>query len=163
MLDQNRGGNRYRNKTNLSPIPNKALDSILPRLSPKKRSFVMLLARGKSIGEIVSNLKMSIVTSQRWRKQRWYYEALNEELERLRSSVLETFKPMLPDALATYQDALTNKDTTVARDVLDRVYGKPLAHELSNLNTNITIVLTDISGKDSEKSNSLPIIDVTPR
>lgn len=41
--------------------------------------------------------------------------------------IAELLRGLLPDAIRVYQDALEGADKTVARDVLDRVLGKPSA------------------------------------
>ena len=90
----------------------------------KHRLYCALEARGLPNTVICETLKIAERTGHNWRGSLWHSPTLREELDKLKSDVFSAFLPMLPSALATYAHHLSNHDKDIARDVVDRVWGK---------------------------------------
>lgn len=158
MKDRNRGGNRYGVKAKPRTLETKVLaspDGSLSRVAPKRQACVILMTRGARPFEVAKALGIGTATICQWRKTDWFKQLYQTELDLLRADVNKAMEPLLPKALGTYDRALDADDTQVARDVLDRSYGKPLAHETPQSPVSINIVF--------RSADPVPeVIDITP-
>jgi hypothetical protein len=104
------------------------------------RAGLALAARGLSIAEISRRLNRHRDSVARWLEV--YPEALEQEIMKLVDPSM-VFAPMVPNAARAYHAALEAGDTTVAKDVFDRQYGKPVVRTISDSRSDIRITIFD--------------------
>ena len=109
----------------------------------RKRAFAAVCARGKTNKEIADILQMSSATVVSWKRQPWFEPMFRAELDRLLGNPLEVFGEMVPKALAAYERELDGgrKASDVGRDVLDRVYGRPVVRDAAASGVTVNIIL----------------------
>ncbi len=125
-------------------IPNPDLPPALGSLPPPQRRFVELLARGKKQIDIANELQINPATASQWHHLPAIQEAYREAVAMLRADCIAAMSPLLPKALDTYDHQLDAHNPTVAGDVLDRVYGKPVQRLQSAGVTQIIIESRDV-------------------
>lgn len=97
-------------------------------------------ALGISVSEIARRLRRARPTVRRVRDE--HPELILAAVRQL-TNPADVFAPMLPGAALTYHAALKRADTSVARDVMDRLYGKPLVREQRLERRDVTITFID--------------------
>lgn len=98
------------------------------------------LAIGMSVAEIGKRLHRGRETIRRVRDE--HPELILQAVRQL-TNPADVFAPMLPGAASSYTRALARGDTTTAKDVFDRLYGKPLVREQRLERKEIRITFVD--------------------
>ncbi len=76
-------------------------------------------------------------------------------MDRLILSPIDAMTPFLQKALLALDKALDEGDLAAAKEVFDRIYGKPMQRQQSDTSPRITIVFTD--------HEPTAVIDITPQ
>lgn len=108
------------------------LDELLLRYGVPTLIYLLCRALGLSQRRAARWAGFSVTTGWRREQEPWWprlLEAMRARLQRLDPApardVEALLRPLLPDAISAYERALDKADKAVARDVLDRVFGKP--------------------------------------
>jgi hypothetical protein len=107
---------------------------------PHVRAALALVARGLSKTEAGRRVSRGPRSVSLWTQQ--YPEVLEQEVLKLVDPSM-VFAPMVPHAARAYHQALEAGDTTVAKDVFDRQYGKPVVRTISDSRSDIRITIFD--------------------
>lgn len=100
------------------------LDALLQKHGPPTLLYLLCRALGLTKTESAKRAGFSRGTAYN-REQEPYWPGAMAIIQARLSKVDPTLLPLLPDAIRAYQDALEEADKSAARDVLDRVFGKP--------------------------------------
>lgn len=95
-------------------------------LTPSQRVFVLCRARGKTVAEASKEAGVSRTTPA----THWDMEEINaailEVQQRMIANPSDAFTPLLPKALGTLERALDHNSMDAAKEVFNRLWGKPL-------------------------------------
>lgn len=106
------------------------------------KSVISFSARGLSNSQVAKKLGKDRRTIARILED---YPELVDEAVRAFVDPTSLLAPMLPKASRAYHWALEKGDTSVAKDVFDRAYGKPIVRTQQELQADIRIVFADAS------------------
>jgi hypothetical protein len=109
-------------------------------VAPHIRAGLALVARGLSKAEVARRLNRRPQAVFQWINL--YPDVLEQETLKLIDPGM-VFAPMVPNAARAYHQALEAGDTTVAKDVFDRQYGKPVVRTISDSRSDIRITIFD--------------------
>ena len=110
------------------------------------QSAIRFWARGLPKVQIAKHLGRDRNTIAEWIEE--HPEAVDEAVRQL-TNPSDVFHPMLPLAAAAYRQALENLDAAVARDVFDRLYGKPIVREQRSERREVRIMFVDASDDEA--------------
>ncbi len=114
------------------------------RVIQRLRAVAALSARGQSSKAIAKVLGVSSTLISHLCAKPEYPALFREELDRLVGNPMATFAPMIPAATTAYEQGLEgDKPIDVAKDVFDRVYGKPLVRQQVDSRQRMEIVFID--------------------
>jgi hypothetical protein len=137
-------GNRPQNR-NLTPFRNRPETDYpdiedRPEPPPHIRAGLALVARGLSKSEVGRRVNRQPAAIYKWIAN--YPDVLEQEVLKLVDPSM-VFAPMVPHAARAYHQALEMGDTSVAKDVFDRQYGKPVVRTISDSRSDIRITIFD--------------------
>ncbi len=107
------------------------------------------MARGLSKAEAAKLAPCRVETLYDWTHR--HHEAYHEAIEREMADPRRPLAPLLPKSVATYDAILENEGNPavvragVAKDVMDRAWGKPIVRTQTELQADIRIVFADAS------------------
>ena len=119
--------------------------ALLPQLSPNQQMVAALAVRGLSGRAISRQLNMSEATIQAWCHSVWWPLAVKECIQEVVQQPLNALEGLVPAALGIYADKLAEGDAHVAENVLDRLWGKPVARIQSEEVKDLVIRFEDMS------------------
>lgn len=111
-------------------VEGKGLDwdrPLLPQLSPNQQLAAAMAVRGISGRAISRQLNMAEATIQAWCHSVWWGLAVKEAIAEVVQQPLSALEALAPAALGIYADKLAQGDGHTAENVLDRLWGKPVA------------------------------------
>lgn len=108
------------------------LDELLETHGPPTLVYLVCRALGLPARKAARWAGFSETTGRRREAEPWWpklFEAMRGRLRHIEATappdVEQALLPLLPDAIHAYEQALDEADRSVARDVLDRLFGKP--------------------------------------
>lgn len=119
--------------------------ALLPQLSPNQQMVAALAVRGLSGRAISRQLNMSEATIQSWCHSVWWPLAVKECIQEVVQQPLNALEGLVPAALGIYADGLAQGDTHLAENVLDRLWGKPVARIQSEEVKDLVIRFEDMA------------------
>ncbi len=144
------GAGRSAGSTERNRIALRALDPVERpkqdenRVTQRLRAVAALSARGQSTRKIAEVLGVSSTLISHLCAKPEYPALFREELDRAVGNPIATFAPMIPAATQAYEQGLAGEDAIpVAKDVFDRVYGKPLVRQQVDSRQRMEIVFID--------------------
>ncbi len=130
-------------------------------VTQQRRTFVAYMVRGIRQAEVCRRMGITTQTARRWRKEQWYPVVIQEETDKLLGNPTQVFSPMLPPAISTYLTKLDEDNFDVAKDVMDRLFGKPVTRAQSDVKQTVTVIFTKLG--DEPMLPPGQIIDVRAR
>lgn len=117
-------------------------------ITDRQKLAVSLVARGLPDLQIENRTGIHRGTVARWRKEPWWGEMLQQEIDRLHGDPMEVFRPMIPSAIAAYERALEQDEDLplafrAAQDAFDRTYGKAIIRQQSQSVASVHIHIID--------------------
>jgi hypothetical protein len=100
------------------------LDALLQSYGPPTLLYLVCRALGLSMREAAARAGFSQRTGRKREREPWWPGLFAAVQARLRDAD-PTLLALVPEAIRTYEQALGEADRSVARDVLDRVFGRP--------------------------------------
>ncbi len=111
-----------------------------------------LHVRGFSNAAIAEQVHCSERSVQRWLRE--YPELIDAEIHRIDDDPRAITRPLLPHAASTYRRALEGENLAhavpVARDVMDRHFGKPIVRQAQDVRARIELVYRSADGSPIE-------------
>lgn len=130
-------------------------------VTQQRRTFVAYMVRGVRQAEACRRMGITTQTARRWRKEQWYPVVIQEETDKLLGNPNQVFSPMLPPAIGTYLTKLDENNFDVAKDVMDRLFGKPVTRTQSDVKQSVTVIFTRLGDEPALPPGQ--IIDVRAR
>lgn len=115
-------------------------------LKPGIQTALRLFARGRTLEFISKEMGVSIPTIRNWR-DRFTQACVDASWEIVEPG--EVLRPLLPKAVQTYDKLLDRDDepavqSTIARDVMDRLFGKPVQRQQIEAVQPVTVEFIDL-------------------
>ncbi len=138
-------GSTERNRIALQALaPVERQKQVENRVTQRLRAVAALSARGQSTRKIAAVLGVSSTLVSHLCAKPEYPALFREELDRAVGSPIATFAPMIPAATHAYEQGLAGMEPIpIAKDVFDRVYGKPLVRQQVDSRQRMEIVFID--------------------
>jgi hypothetical protein len=100
------------------------IDALLSKHGAQTLLYLLLRALGQSQREAAGYAGFSHATGSN-REQEAYWPGAMDAVRARLGEFDPVLLPLLPEAISAYQGALGQSNASAARDVLDRVFGKP--------------------------------------
>ena len=139
----------------LVPGPEKLPVGFLAK--PEQETAALMVAKGFSFAEVCRRLEINPSTLQEWRKKDFWPLALEKAKHELAGDPNVALRPLTPRAVGVYDKTIEgylDGDTepglavSVSRDIMDRVWGKPLIRTQSQSRKDIRILIQEIGADD---------------